>query len=215
MVIEDLAVGLDALRRTGVDLPPGVEGTLAAYLDLLAKWNRTYNLTAVREPARMVSQHVLDSLAILSHLSLARGSSLLDIGSGGGLPGIPLAVARPKVAVTVLDSSSKKATFLEQARIELGLQNLTVVCARVEAFVPHRAFDVVVSRAFAELADFARLAARLVAPGGQIVAMKGVVPHEELAQLPGNVAAEIVPIRVPGLDADRCLIVMTMAESAT
>ncbi len=213
MVIESLGTGLAALREAGVSLPPGAETTLAAYLELLARWNRTYNLTAVREPERMVGQHILDSLAVLPHVPMGRGAALLDVGSGGGLPGIPLAVARPEAAVTLLDANSKKAAFLEQARIELGLRNVAVVCTRVEAFVPDHRFDVVISRAFAELADIVDLARPVLAPGGLIVAMKGVVPHEELAQLPEAVQIEVVPIQVPGLAADRCLVRMSVAES--
>jgi 16S rRNA (guanine527-N7)-methyltransferase len=207
-----LAHRLSELRQEGVGIPSDADARLARYLDLLAKWNRTFNLTAVRDPERMVIQHVVDSLAVLPSLPLPQGGRLLDVGSGAGLPGIPLAVARPDAAVTVLDSSSKKTAFLEQARMELALGNLEVACARIESFRPEHRYDVVISRAFAELGEFVRLAQPLLVPGGRIAAMKGVVPHEELAQLPPGFVAEVEPIRVPGLAAERCLVLVRVAE---
>ena len=196
----------------GVPLPREARDRLAAYLDLLAKWNRTYNLTAIREPERMITHHVLDSLAVLPHLPQAngtRGLSLLDVGSGGGVPAIPLAIARPEWRVVALDSSHKKGAFLQQAVIELALQNVEAIVARVEDYRPVAPFDVVISRAFSDLATFARSGARHLAAGGRLVAMKGVHPHEEIAQLPPEfrvVAA--LGLTVPGFDAERHLIVM-------
>ena len=201
-----LAAGIAAL---GVELPADAAERLLAYVDLLAKWNRTYNLTAIREPARMITHHVLDALAILPHLPARDGLRVLDVGSGGGVPGIPLAIARPRWSVTLLDANSKKTTFLTQAAIELRLANAAVATARVEGYAPHAPFDVVVSRAFAELDDFARGAARHLASGGMLVAMKGVHPDEELAHLAA--AIEVVaapPIDVPGLGAARHLVLM-------
>jgi 16S rRNA (guanine527-N7)-methyltransferase len=207
--VADGMTALDAgVARLGVALPGGGAAKLAAYLALLAKWNRTYNLTAIREPERMVTHHALDSLAIVPALP-SRAIRVLDVGSGGGLPGIPIAIARPDAEVVMIDSSGKKATFLAQAAIELPLANASSVATRVEDYAPARRFDVVVSRAFADLATFVRLARRHVAPDGALYAMKGVRPDEELADLPDDV--EVIAERkldVPGLDGTRHLIVM-------
>lgn len=203
---DTLAAGVRAL---GVELPPGATERLLAYVGLLGKWNRTYNLTAIREPVRMITHHVLDALAILPHLPDRDGLRVLDVGSGGGVPGIPLAIARPRWNVTLLDANSKKTTFLTQATIELGLGNVKVATARVEAFAAAAPFDVVVSRAFSDLDDFARGAARHLAHGGVLAAMKGVHPHEELAHLPPDVEVVATPaLDVPGLDATRHVVLM-------
>jgi 16S rRNA (guanine527-N7)-methyltransferase len=206
----DVAATLEAgVARLGLALPARGVDTLAAYLALLAKWNRTFNLTAIREPERMVTHHALDSLAVVPALPPQRGVRVLDVGSGGGLPGIPIAIARPDAEVVLLDASGKKATFLQQAAIELPLPNVTAVAARVEDYVPAKPFDVVISRAFADLATFAKLARRHVAPGGALYAMKGVHPDEELGELPDDV--EVVSTRrldVPGLDGARHLLVL-------
>jgi 16S rRNA (guanine527-N7)-methyltransferase len=213
-VIETLDVesGLRALGATGwaaAQLPPAAREKLEAYLLLLAKWNLTFNLTAIREPARMVTHHVLDALAVLPHLPHRPSLRLLDVGSGGGVPGVPLAIARPGWHVVLLDSNHKKGAFLAQAVIELALPNAEAVTARVEEFAPAAPFDVVISRAFSDLATFARAASRHLAPGGQLVAMKGVYPDEELAELPPDVHVVAAPaLTVPGLDAERHLIVM-------
>ena len=204
----DLDEGLAALRAAGIALAPDAEGRLAAYLALLAKWNQTHNLTAIREPERMVTHHVLDALAVLPHLPAREGLRVLDVGSGGGVPGIPLAIARPSWRVVLLDSSHKKGAFLRQATIELALANAEAVVARIEEYAPGAPFDVVISRAFADLATFAR-AMRVLAPGGRAVAMKGVFPHEEIAELPADVRVVATPaLAVPGLDAERHLVVM-------
>ncbi len=210
------AVGLDdglaALATRGVMLPAGAREQLARYIDLLVKWNATYNLTAIRAADRIVTHHVLDALAVLPHLPHGDSLSLLDVGSGGGVPGIPLAIARPGWRVVLLDSNHKKGAFLTQAKIELGLANATAVIERVEMFEPAQPFDVVISRAFAELPAFVESALRHVAPGGRLVAMKGVHPHEEIAQLPPSVRVVATPlIDVPGLDAERHLIVVEPA----
>jgi 16S rRNA (guanine527-N7)-methyltransferase len=195
---QPLAQGLAEL---GLKLAPGANESFLAYLDLIQKWNRVYNLTAVREPARMLPQHLLDSLAIVPRLS---GSSLLDVGSGAGLPGIPVAIARPRLPVTLLESNHKKAAFLRQAAIELRLDNVAVACERAEAWETAQRFDLIVSRALADLPEFIRLAGRLVAPGGALAAMKGVYPYDELAQLPpGWSVKEAVALKVPGLRAER------------
>jgi 16S rRNA (guanine527-N7)-methyltransferase len=202
-----LGTGVAAL---GITLPESAVERLAQYLRLLEKWNRVHNLTAIREPESMVALHVLDSLSVLSHLAGAR--TLVDVGTGAGLPGIPLAIARPDLRVTLLDSSHKKATFLEQARVELGLGNIAVACERVERWHPQALFDAVVSRAFAELADFVQGARHLVSPGGTMLAMKGVHPFDELARLPAGCRVErVVELSVPTLEAKRHLVVLKAA----
>ncbi len=197
------------LVRLGVSLPEGGREQLAAYLALLAKWNRTYNLTAIREPERMITHHALDSLAVVPHLPARAGIAVLDVGSGGGLPGIPIAIARPDAHVVLVDSASKKAAFLAQAAIELPLANVEAVATRVEDYAAARKFDVVISRAFSDLATFVRLVKPHLAEGGVILAMKGVHPDEELAELPGDVEVVATPrLDVPGLEGARHLIVM-------
>jgi 16S rRNA (guanine527-N7)-methyltransferase len=202
-----LAEGLAAM---GIALDAPAQAKLVAYLRLIEKWNKVHNLTAVREPGQMVVLHLLDSLSVLPHVAGAR--TLLDVGTGAGLPGIPLAIARPDLAVTLLDASHKKATFLRQAKAELELANVEVACERVEKWHPAAAFDVVVSRAFAELADFVAQAAHLVAPGGAMLAMKGVHPFEEIARVPATHRVEnVVALRVPTLDAQRHLVFLKAA----
>ncbi len=214
----DLDAGLAQLAEqggAGARLPPGARDKLVAYLDLLAKWNRTYNLTAIREPERMVTHHVLDALAVLPHLpaeSARPRLSLLDVGSGGGVPAMPLAIARPAWRVVALDSSHKKGAFLQQAVIELSLPNVEAVIARVEDYRPAVPFDIVISRAFSDLATFVASSARHLADGGQLVAMKGVYPDEEIAQLPPDIRVVASPaLKVPGLAGERHLIVMERA----
>jgi 16S rRNA (guanine527-N7)-methyltransferase len=200
----------DGLSQMGLALGAEAQAKLVAYLRLIEKWNRVHNLTAVREPEQMVVLHLLDSLTVLPHVAHAR--TLLDVGTGAGLPGIPIAIARPDLAVTLLDSSHKKATFLRQAKAELGLANVQVACERVERWHPPAPFDVVVSRAFAELADFVVQAAHLVAPGGTLLAMKGVHPFEEIAKVPSTHRVEnVVELRVPTLDAQRHLVLLKAA----
>ena len=202
-----LAHGVAAL---GVALPEGAVDRLARYLHLLEKWNRVHNLTAIREPGQMVTLHVMDSLSVLPYLAQAR--TLVDVGTGAGLPGIPLAIARPDLRVTLLDSSHKKATFLEQARLELKLENIAVACERVERWHPQAKFDAVVSRAFADLADFVQGARHLVAPGGTMLAMKGVHPFEEIARLPAGCRLDqVVELSVPTLEAKRHLVLLKAA----
>jgi 16S rRNA (guanine527-N7)-methyltransferase len=202
-----LGTGVAAL---GIALPEGAIERLAQYLRLLEKWNRVHNLTAIREPESMVALHVLDSLSVLPHLAGAR--TLVDVGTGAGLPGIPLAIARPDLRVTLLDSSHKKATFLEQARVELGLGNIAVACERVERWHPQAQFDAVISRAFAELADFVQGARHLVSPEGTMLAMKGVHPFDELARLPAGCRVEqVVELSVPTLEAKRHLVLLKAA----
>ena len=202
-----LAEGLAAM---GIALDAPAQAKLVAYLRLIEKWNKVHNLTAVREPGQMVVLHLLDSLSVLPHVAGAR--TLLDVGTGAGLPGIPLAIARPDLAVTLLDSSHKKATFLRQAKAELSLPNVEVACERVEKWQPAAPFDIVVSRAFSELADFVLQAKHLVAPGGTMLAMKGVHPFEEIAKVPSSHRVEnVVELTVPTLDAQRHLVLLKAA----
>lgn len=199
-----------ALERGLVELalvlPSGASDKLMAYLGLLAKWNRTYNLTAIRDPLQSVSHHLLDSLAVLRELSDCVGT-LVDIGSGGGLPGIPLAIADPARRVTLNDVNEKKGAFLRQAVIELGLSNATVHVGRVEDWHPATGFAVVISRGLASLADFLARCRHLVAPAGVLAAMKGVYPHDELAQVPADCdCREVRRLKVPLLNAERHLV---------
>ena len=196
-----LAAGLTEL---GLDLPDAVQHKLLAFRDLLLKWNKTYNLTALRDPEQAISHHLLDSLAILPHVG---AGPLLDVGSGGGLPGIPLAIARPGLSVGMVDTVQKKASFLQQASIELGLKNVTVHHARVEEMQGQ--YAQISSRAFADLGLFVSLTRHLLAPGGRWLAMKGVRPDDEIAALPAGITVEaIISLIVPGLEAERHLIIL-------
>jgi 16S rRNA (guanine527-N7)-methyltransferase len=197
-----LGLALDAAART----------RLLGYLALLQKWNRVYNLTAIRQADRLVSQHLLDSLAVLPHVP---GPRVIDVGSGAGLPGIPLAIARQDWEVVLLDSNHKKGAFLRQALIELQLGNARVVVARAEEWRSSPPATAAVSRAFSDLAGFVQAARHMVAPGGILAAMKGVYPDEELAQLPAGTRADsVIPLRVPQLDAVRHLVLLRVEETA-
>jgi len=203
---EQLSIGIAELN---IEISTDAQKTLLDYLALLNKWNRIHNLTAVRDPEQMVSQHLLDSLSILSELNDCK--CLIDVGSGGGLPGIPLAITRPDMAVTLLDSNHKKTAFLRQAKMELKLDNVDVVCERVEAWKGNR-FDIVVSRAFADLVEFAELTRHLAKADGKFLAMKGIYPFEEISRLSdGFQLNKVVSLRVPQLDAERHLVVLHKA----
>ncbi|MFM0073306.1 16S rRNA (guanine(527)-N(7))-methyltransferase RsmG [Paraburkholderia sediminicola] len=209
----------DGVRELGLDLSEAQLGKLLDYVSLLSKWNAVYNLTAIRDPRQMLIQHILDSLSIVPHLATRGASSVLDVGSGGGLPGIVLAIVLPEWTVTVNDIVHKKTAFQAQAKAELGLANLSVVTGRVEtlrsgAEVAAK-FDVIVSRAFAELADFVTLARHLVAEQGAIWAMKGVRPDGEIERLPAGAHVEqIIRLNVPSLDAERHLIKVRVDEGS-
>lgn len=190
------------LLELGLALPEEKRQQLLDYVALLNKWNKVHNLTAVRDPEEMVTLHLLDSLALLPHVQAKR---LLDVGSGAGLPGIPLAICLPALHVTVMDSNQKKASFMRQAKAELRLDNLEVVCGRVEDYQPEAPFDVITSRAFSELALFVKLTRHLGIEGGQWLAMKGVYPQEELDKL-DLVPSQVLPLKVPGLQAQRHLV---------
>ena len=190
----------------GLALPATAMDQLASYLDLLVKWNRVYNLTAIRDEAKLVSHHVLDSLAVVPHLP---DGNIVDVGSGAGLPGIPIAIACPGRAVTLLDSNHKKGAFLKQAIAELGLTNTQLVIDRVEAYRPAELFKTVISRAFSDLADFIKLAGHLCAADGVMIAMKGLHPDEELAHVPSRwKVSKTLRLQIPQLEASRHLVFM-------
>lgn len=204
---DKLARQLDqGLAQLGHALAAEPRRQLLDFLRLLARWNDTYNLTAVRDPAQMVTRHLLDSLAILPHL---RGPRVLDIGTGPGLPGIPLAIARPELSFTLLDAIAKKTQFVTQAIGELHLKNVEVLQTRVENYRPEQKFDTLVSRAFASMADMLVAARHLCGPHGRFLAMKGTYPEEEMAAIPGEfVVQEVVALQVPGLEAARHLVIL-------
>lgn len=209
----------EGAKSLGVELSGRQHEQLLDYVALLAKWNAVYNLTAIRDPRQMLIQHILDSLSILPHLPVQAGAAVLDVGSGGGLPGIVLAIARPDWHVTLNDIVQKKSAFQSQAKAQLGLANLAVVTGRVESLRPGvevpKKFDLIVSRAFAELSDFVTLARHLVADGGAIWAMKGVRPEGEIERLPaGAQAIRTIRLDVPMLDAERHLTEVTVEPVA-
>lgn len=193
------------LQLLGLALPGDASDQLLAYLSLLEKWNRTYNLTAIRDPQKMVSHHLLDSLAVLSELP---PGALADVGAGAGLPGIPIAIVEPDRAVTLNDASDKKCAFLRQAAIELRLGNVRVQPGRVEHWHPAQRFEVVICRGFAELGNFIALCRHLISASGVAVAMKGAYPAQELWQLPaGWNCGDVRELHVPLLDAARHLVI--------
>jgi 16S rRNA (guanine527-N7)-methyltransferase len=194
------------LHDMNLDLAVPAREKLLIFLELLEKWNRVYNLTAVRDPEQMVPRHLLDSLSVLPHL---HGARVLDIGTGAGLPGIPLALARPDLEFTLLDSNAKKTRFATQAMHELGLKNITIVQERVEKFHPAAKFDTLIARAFASIPDMLAASRHLCAPHGRFLVMKGVFPQEELAAVIDGYQAEVKALRIPGLDAARHLVILT------
>lgn len=199
-------------EQLGIDLSPDQADQLIAYLGLLKKWNKAYNLTAVRDPDEMVSRHLLDSLSVLPY---ALGTRCLDVGSGGGMPGVILAAMNPHRQITVLDSNGKKTRFLTQVRVELGLQNLTVVNSRVEAYQPDHRYEMIVSRAFSSLADFTHLTRHLGSDDTRWLAMKGLYPEEELSALPVDFqVTESAQLSVPGCQGTRHLLILRRVTAA-
>jgi 16S rRNA (guanine527-N7)-methyltransferase len=198
------------VAEMGLDVPTVIQEKLLAYLALLQKWNKVYNLTAVRDPMEMVTLHLLDSLSVLPHIN---SSNLLDVGSGGGLPGIVLAICKPELRVTTIDTVQKKAIFMRQVKGELCLDNLTVVHARVESYQPAEKFEAIISRAFSDIALFIKLTQHLLLDTGRWLAMKGQLPHDELEGLAVKLSKPInikktVPLKVAGLDAERHLLIL-------
>ena len=194
------------LAEMGIALDPARQLLLLEYAALLGKWNAAYNLTALRDESRVISHHILDSLTLLPYIEGA--SSMMDVGSGGGMPGIPAAICRPDLPITLLDANTKKTAFLQQAAIELGLNNVTVASGRVEA-MHDKKVNVVTSRAFAELRDFAALTKHLLVENGYWAAMKGVYPYEEIEQLPDSIeVVKVEKLHVPMLEAERHMVIM-------
>ena len=210
---EPLQAGVRAL---GLLADEGQLHQLLAYLDLLAQWNKVYNLTAVRNPQDMLTHHLLDSLSVIASLrrhTQGRAVKLLDVGSGGGLPGVAIAIFCPEMDVTCVDAVAKKTAFIQQVAGTLALPNLHTRHARIETI--HTPYDVIVSRAFAALPDFVSWSAGAVALDGVWLAMKGKHPADELAALPVDVEAfHVEQLRVPGLDAERCLVWMRRCKAA-
>lgn len=219
---ELLSAGIKTLN---LDCPLDVQAQLLDYVRLLHKWNRVYNLTAVREPEQMVTRHLLDSLTVLPCLDnesgkKSAGQRVLDVGAGAGLPGIPLALlsakSHPERRFALLDSNSKKTRFMQQAVTELGLHNVQVIHARTEAFQAEQGFDVVLSRAFASMADMLAGAGQHCMPGGVMLAMKGANPVAELTDLPAAFTLEKVhSLQVPGLDEERHVVCLRRIEMET
>jgi 16S rRNA (guanine527-N7)-methyltransferase len=199
----------NGVAEIGLSLARGERNKLLQYLALLEKWNQVYNLTAIRDRGKMVSGHLLDCLAVIPYVT---GVRVLDVGSGAGFPGIPVAVARPDIQVVLLDSNHKKRAFLRQAVADLQLKNATVVCERVETWQAAEKFDCIISRAFAEIAEFIALTGHLLAPGGVFAAMKGVHPYEEIERLPPDFRVrQVHAFAVPGLGAERHLVLIERA----
>jgi 16S rRNA (guanine527-N7)-methyltransferase len=195
----------DGIRELKLDLTETQQGQLMDYLALMAKWNKVYNLTSLRDPMQMVTHHLLDSLAAVP--AFAGATNVLDVGAGGGLPGIVLAIARPDMAVSLVDTVHKKTAFLTQVKAELGLANVTVYTARVEQLAVPRKFDVITSRAFADLSDFVNWSGHLLEEGGRFIALKGVAPPDEQQRIPSDwKVSELRALRVPRLEAERHLV---------
>ena len=197
-----LAEGIAAMQ---LDVSPAQQEKLMDYLALMFKWNAVYNLTSLRDPMQMVTHHLLDSLAAVPAFAHAR--NVLDVGSGGGLPGIVLAIVRPDMKVSMIDTVHKKTAFLTQVKAELGLSNVTVYTARVEQLQVSDKFDVITSRAFADLSDFVNWSSHLLADGGRYIALKGVAPKDEQERLPAEwQVTGVEPLQVPRLGAERHLV---------
>ena len=204
---ENLAVSLaEGLQSLGCELNDDIQLSLIHYLQLLEKWNKTYNLTAVRDVQKMVAQHVLDSLSVTTYL---RGKRVLDVGTGAGLPGIPLALANPDKEFVLLDSAIKRTRFVVQAVGELGLKNVEVVQSRIEDYQAEKLFDTIISRAFTAMDDFVSATQHLCAANGQLLAMKGRFPAQEINSLPDQWQIKSDSLDVPGVNAERHVVVLT------
>ncbi len=202
---QQICQGADKLSLTLTDRQADL---LTRYVELLAKWNKAYNLTAIRDPKEMVSRHILDSLSIVPHIT---GSHILDVGSGPGLPGVILAIMFPEKKITTLDSNGKKTRFMTQARLDLKLDNLQVAHSRVETFQTEQLFDAITSRAFSSLVDMVEGTKHLLSPSGVYLAMKGLYPEEELKALTNRFDIRLLacePLRVPNTEGDRHLVIL-------
>lgn len=205
---EHLRKGLKALD---VELTEQQQSGLLDFISLLIKWNKTYNLTSVRDPLKILHRHIIDSLSVLPFLS---GEYIIDIGAGAGLPGIPLAIAVPDKEFVLLDSNGKKTRFMQQVKIELGLSNIEVIHSRVENYKPDQLFDAVISRAFASLKKMASWSVHLVKENGVLLAMKGSFPEQEISELANSLEIKAVhKIEYTGLDADRYLVEIMLPKS--
>lgn len=197
----------EGARELGMNLEASQAGQLLDYIRELARWGRAYNLTAIRDVEKMVPLHLLDSLTVVPHV---RGSRVLDLGTGAGLPGIPLAVVRPGLQVCLLEASAKKCRFMRHVKTRLGLADVEVAQSRAENYRPTRAFDTVVSRAVGTLSLLMELSAHLCEPGGRLLAMKGQYPEAELADLPGGwTVDEVLALKAPGVEGERHLVICT------
>jgi len=201
-----LESGITALNLTVTDAQ--IE-QLLAFIKLIEKWNKAYNLTAIRNPEEMAQLHILDSLAIVPHI---HGQRIIDIGTGAGLPGIPLAICLPDIHFTLLDSNAKKTRFVQQVALELKLKNVAVIHSRVENHQPEHGYDAALTRAFAGLPEIVKLTAHLLAKDGVLLAMKGQIPEAELAQIAAK--KSVISVSVPGSDVERCLVRIESPEQA-
>ncbi|HEY8035952.1 MAG TPA: 16S rRNA (guanine(527)-N(7))-methyltransferase RsmG [Methylobacter sp.] len=201
-----LASGIAALNLNVTD--QNID-QLLSFIKLIEKWNKAYNLTAIRNREEMARLHILDSLSIMPHIE---GKRVIDIGTGAGLPGIPLAICLPETEFTLLDSNAKKTRFVQQAVLELKLKNVEVIHSRVENYHPEQAYDAVLTRAFAGLSDIMKLTAHLLAPDGVLLAMKGQPPEAELAEITAK--KSVISVSVPGADVERCLVRIQLPEQA-
>ena len=201
----------DGIKALSLDLDGRQHEQLLDYLALLFKWNSVYNLTSVRDPLQMVTHHLLDSLAAVP--AFADAANVLDVGAGGGLPGIVMAIARPAMNVSLIDTVHKKTAFLKQVKAELELTNVTVYTAKVQELQVQQQFDVITSRAFADLSDFVNWSGHLLAEGGQFIALKGVAPPDEQERLPAQwKVSRLQALQVPGLNAERHLVFITKSS---
>lgn len=204
----------DGIKELSLELDARQHEQLLDYLALLFKWNSVYNLTSVRDPLQMVTHHLLDSLAAVP--AFAAAANVLDVGAGGGLPGIVLAIARPAMKVALIDTVHKKTAFLKQVKAELELANVTVYTAKVQELQVEQPFDVITSRAFADLSDFVNWSGHLLAEGGQFIALKGVAPPDEQERLPAQwKVSRLQPLQVPGLNAERHLVFITKSAETS
>ena len=192
---------ISGLKTLNLSFKPEQIEQLLGFIKLIAKWNKAYNLTAVRNNEDMARLHILDSLAILPHIE---GKRVIDIGTGAGLPGIPLAIFLPEVEFVLLDSNAKKTRFVQQVILELKLKNVSVIHSRAEDYQPELGFDIITTRAFTNLADMVKMTAHLLSPDGVLLAMKGLIPEAELAEI--NAKTTLIPIKVPEVEAERCLV---------